>query len=122
MIETMSSGRPHSSTTSQSDRSINRATTNTASGAGSNTSNIEANTDEANRAFDYTMLSDGPGTVDNLATIAATTAINQHDTSTAAANTVASTATRATASSVPVEKQLSPFDATIHLLKGNLGT
>ena len=118
----MSSGRPHSSTTSQSDRSINRATTNTASGAGSNTSNIEANTDEANRAFDYTVLSDGPGTVDNLATIAATTTINQHDTSTAAANTAASTATRATASSVPVEKQLSPFDATIHLLKGNLGT
>ena len=122
MIETMSSGRPHSSTTSQSDRSINRSTTNTAPGAGNNTSNIEANTDEGNRAFDYTMLSDGPGTVDNLATIAATTAINQHDTSTAAANTVASTTTRATTSSVPVEKQLSPFDATIHLLKGNLGT
>ena len=106
----MSSGRPNSSTTLQSDRSNNQGTTNTTSGAGSNTNNIEANTDEENRAFDYTMLSDdGPGRA------AASSAENQqHDSVT--------TTTRATTSSVPVEKQLSPFDATIHLLKGNLGT
>ena len=124
----MKPDRSSRSTSSPPDR-INSSTKDakkgpTNTGNSSSRSNNEAN-DDGSRDFDYIMFSDDPGQPDRNnddVSPAFTSALNQDDNNTTtAANTVTTTTTRRSVSSVPIEKQLSPFDATIHLLKGNLG-
>ena len=121
--------KPHRSdrSTSSPSDSINSSAKDATKGL-SNTSNSRSRSnnkkDDDSRAFDYIMFSDDSGQPDsnNDTALASAAALNQDDhNTTTAANTVTTNTTRRSVSSVPVEKQLSPFDATIHLLKGNLG-